>query len=359
MKTKLTLILFLLCLNIFAQRHKSDTKPKQKDSVPKVTAKNPQVDIKKTDTVLVIKHDSPSLAAPNKETAAPAVVHSDTEKDGWFVKYIYPIILLLAGAAIPLFWEAWSERKRIKKVGERWTSEIRFLETPIKNQVDAIQKYLSVHNQQNLTMPDFQIFEGLDCEIFMSLDKSQLLKFLERHKTKNYQMAVKQSNYINGFISVVKSSNTNLKFKFKEYLDAVSNYTTEVTKNLTALSRAVGNYSVLLELELGGDPGNDPRLIAILKLFDAEIEPFRQTGNFELYKLRDNFLMPFLDILGQLRLELRTDKMQEYVGNCIDAIKGIKMEKQYLKENFETIGARYMENLEELPEVVKLVERRK
>jgi hypothetical protein len=260
---------------------------------------------------------------------------------------------------IPLFIEYFNEKKRIRKVGARWAAEIRSLETPMKNQIDGIEEYLIIHNQNNLTFPEFQIIEGLDCEIFRSLDKSELLKFLEQNKISDYQKAVKQSNFINGYINIVKGSNTNLKGKFKEYSQQVSNYIMKVTENLTALSRAFGNYSVLLEQELNEEPTNDPRFITIQNLFDTEIEPFRQSGKFEIYRLHDNFLVPFISILSNLRHDFRTNEMSKLVGNCIDAIKGIKMEKYYLKENFEIIVSRYKENLVELPKIVNLVEKPK
>lgn len=351
---KILAIILLICFNSYAQKTKTHQYVKQKDTAFKTAVISQK--IPKIDTVHVANFDSASLKRM-EENLKNAIINK--ESDGWFVKYLYPVLLLLAGAAIPLFWENRAEKKRIRKVGERWTSEIRFLETPIKNQVEEIQKYLAIHNQQNLVFPGFQMFEGLDCEIFMSLDKSDLLKFIEQHTKKNYPEAVVLSNKINGFINIVKSSNKNLRWKFTEYSDGVSKYITEVTKNLTLLSRAFGNYCVELEQELGTDPIHDERYIAIRNLFDAEIEPFRESGNFELYRLHDNFFIPFNNILAQLRHDSRTNKMAEYVGYCVDAIKGMKMEKQYLKENFETIEGRYQDNLAELPTIVGIIEERK
>jgi len=354
MKAILVIIFLFLCVNSFAQNFKKDS------SINFVNPK--QAIITAVDSAIVDETtDSFYVVQPQQKGSTLKVILSKRydPADGWFVKYAYPVVLLLIGVMIPLFIEYFNEKKRIRKVGERWTAEIRSLETPMKSQIGQIEEYLIVHNQNNLTFPEFQIIEGLDCEIFRSLDKSELLKFLEQNKISDYQKAVKLSNFINGYINIVKGSNTNLKEKFKEYSQQVSNYIMKVTENLTALSRAFGNYGVLLEQELNEEPTNDPRFMAIQNLFDEEIEPFRKSGKFEIYRLHDNFLVPFLHILANLRHDFRTNEMSKFVGNCIDAIKGIKMEKQYLKENFEIIISRYKENVIELPEIVALVEQRK
>lgn len=347
--------LFLWTISSLAQQLKKDSSGKSANSKEK----------------LIIRVDFPvgnktSNSFSTRRTERPnstikVVVFSKKEDtgDGWFIKYVYPVVLLLVGVMIPLFIQDFNEKKKIRKVGERWTAEIISLEFPIKKQIEQIEKYLIVHNQNNLTFPDFEIIEGLDCEIFKSLDKGELLKFLEQNKILDYQKAVKQSKFLNGYINIVKGSNTNLQQKFKEYSQQVSHYLMKVTENLTALSRAFGNYSVLLEQELLQDPIHDSRFISIQNLFDLEIEPFRETGQYEIYRLHDNFLIPFLYILSNLRHDFRTNEMAKYIGNCIDAIKGIKMEKNYVRENFEIIISRYNENLLELPDIVRLVEQTK
>ena len=351
MKALLIIFFLFLCVSSIAQMSKKDSLVKSVNIKQKI--------LKTVDSIVVGESsDTFFVKQPLSESPTIKVILSKKHdsSDGWFIKYAYPVVLLLVGVMIPLLIESFNEGKRIRKVGERWTAEIRSLENPIKIQIDAIEKYLVIHNQDNLIFPDFQIIEGLGCEIFQSLDKSELLKFLEKNRVHDYGKAVNRSNHINGFINIVKGSNTNLKQKFKEYSDQVSSYIMKVTENLTALSRASGNYGVLLEQELNKEPIADPRFIAIQNLFDNEIEPFRESGKYEIYRLHDNFLVPFLSILYSLRHDSRTNEMSTFVGKCIDAVKGIKMEKYYMKENFETIISRYNENLSELPEIIRLVE---
>src|ERR1017187_6077161 len=204
MKTKLTISILLLFMNTFAQL--------SKDSGLDSVVPKPTTLIQHINTSTQINSDSFIIQKiPEGNSTVKVLLTKKDDADGWFVKYAYPVVLVLVGIMIPLFLDSFRDRKRIRKVGERWTSEIRFLEMPITNQIEAIEKYLLIHNQNNLTFPDFQIIEGLDCEIFKSLDKSELLKFLEQNKTSNYREAVRQSNYINTYINIVKGLNANLR----------------------------------------------------------------------------------------------------------------------------------------------------
>src|SRR5690606_34835832 len=103
-------------------------------------------------------------------------------------------------------------------------------------------------------------------------------------------------------------------------------------------------------------PIDDPRYRPILDLFNSQIMSYMDDGNFDIYKLESDFFIPLIQILGLLRHDERINELSEYTSNCLNFIKGIKMEKRYLTESFETIESYYKERLVELENVVKELE---
>ena len=328
-----------------------------KDSIHKQPIKRETTIVKsKSDTTKLLFKDSLTLMKTDVDNPNVKIFIQQAPSGTDYFKYIFPILTLVLGIGINRLIDYISERKRIKKVGERWVAEIRYLQKPISNQIEALEKFLAEHKQEKFVIPKMNIYSGLDCEIFKSLDKSDLLKFLEKNKSKNYKDAVLSSNKIHGYISILTSHYESLKSKIEENLKGTSAHTSSLTQNLQSLMKAFGTYGVLLEKELKGDPIDDPRYRPILDLFNNEIMPFMKDGDFEIYKLESDFFIPLIQILGLLRHDERTNELSEYTSNCLNFIKGIKMEKRYLTENFETVESYYKEKLLELENVVKEVE---
>lgn len=346
------LLLILLTISHFSFSQKKGPDSNTQKSVKVVdTAKRTT-----TDTAKLILKDSIVIANKDLSNSDLKIFIQQPESGVDYFKYIFPILTLVLGIGISKLLDYISERKRIKKVGERWVAEIRYLDKPISNQIEALEKFLIEHKKEEFIVPQMNIYSGLDCEIFKSLDKSDLLKFLEKNKKKDYKEAVLSSNKIHGYISILTSHYDSMKAKFEEYLKGTSAHTTSLTQNLQLLMRAFGTYGVLLEKELNGDPINDPRYRPILDLFNAEIMPHMENGDFDIYKLKSDFFIPLIAVLGLLRQDERINELADYSSNCLNFIKGIQMEKKYLTENFETIKTFYKDELAELENVVKEVE---
>ncbi|GAB3019378.1 hypothetical protein GCM10027284_43320 [Cyclobacterium sediminis] len=279
----------------------------------------------------------------------------EPEKTDYF-KYIFPILTLLLGIGVNRFIDYLTNNKKIKKTAKRWTIELQNLKKPIERQINSIDEFLTEHKKEEFKMPNLKVETYLEGESFKSLDKTDLLKYLERFKKKKYNIAIEDVNQINSYVTVVRHHYTTLKEKYIEYKNGTSQHVTNLSKDLQELLKSFAIYGSELEQELNADPLNDQRYRPILDLFDTEVKPYMQDGNYDVFKLEKDFFIPLLSILANLRFDKRTHKMTESVQNCINDIKGIKMEKHYLTVNFENIKKRLEENKNELEKIHQRIE---
>jgi len=294
-----------------------------------------------------------SLIINKKE---PIVIKLESSQNSDNFKYIFPIITLLLGISLNKFFEHRNKRRNTKKTGKRWLAELRILNEPLEKHIIDIDKYLEVQNKGFFAIHSPTVFTTLDCEVFNSLDKTELVEYLEYFKKNKYEVAIKHSNKINGFISVLKNHNENYKNHFDLFKNNINSFIDSLSKNLMILQREFVNYGIELEKELQEDPIGNQRYKPISDLFESEILPYLQDGKYDIFKLENSFFMPLIRIFSNLRLDPKTQKMMEFSKNCVNDIKGIKMEQYYLTVNYNTLKERYNASKEELPNIIKLLE---
>jgi len=316
--------------------------------------------VKSTGSDTLSLHDKDSLkysvATDGKPEIKMLIIKESCDKNEDFFKYIFPIITLLLGVCINKLLEYLSERKKIKKSGKQWFAEMAGLEDPIKNQIKELGELLKKEYEGKYGILPLRVITNLDCESFKTLEKTDLIKYLELHKKLNFRESVKTSNEAYGCISILADLHKSLKGKFNQYLDGTTSLIAQVNRNLQSLSQAFGQYQVLLEKELKADPINDPRYRPILDLFDQYIEPHRKDGAYDLFLLEEHFFEPLTEILAHLRHDDRTSPMTTFSIECINAIKGIRMEKHYWIENMKIIIGHYEEQIKDLEIIDKKIE---
>jgi len=331
-----------------------------KDSVTNLSGKKTTVTKNHTGTTDTVKYpieDSVYLSLPASKSATPVYIIQQASKSSPF-KDVLPILTLVLGIAINKVLDWFKDKKKINKVGERWVAEIRGIESPIAQQIDLLKESLKKERENKYSYSNLPVVSTLDCEIFKSLDKSDLLKFIERHNKNNYHETVLISNQTHGFISILVRLHTTLEEKYNDFLKGTSHHTTTVNENLQDLGRNFAYYQVELEKELGHDPIKDPRYRPILDLYDKYIEPHRKDGAFDLFLLDDLFFEPLTKIFAILRHDERTKGMADATLGCVNGIKGIRMEKHYWAENIEEIIRLYQDQLNALPTIANRIENR-
>lgn len=286
------------------------------------------------------------------------VIVKSSDKKNWFVdwlKYSFPVFTLLLGIGVNRFIDWFKDRKKITKAGRRWVAELRAWQEPIKQQIDLLDRLLQEDPEDEYKHPELAVLTGMDGEAFKALDKSELLRYIERNHKRNFAISIKISNQTHGLINILANLHESLRGKFNEYLSGTSKFTTIVNENLQQLMQAFAKFGAELENEYN-DPTQFAPYAALLGLFNTYILPHRNDGKYDLYELHDQFFWPFLQILGHLRHDARASDMNNLTFTCLNAIKGLRMEKHYWIENMTVIAKRYGEHLSGLEEMANNIE---
>ncbi|WP_396142229.1 hypothetical protein [Flavobacterium sp.] len=305
---------------------------------------------------------------PNKNTKI-ILVKEKNETD--YPKYLLPIFTLLLGILINKLLDKYTDRIKIKKAGERWIVELRSTEEPIKAQIESLETFIELLSNQENEHPTLSIFTAINGEVFKSLDKNDLIKYIEQKnekkwyqlplyredilKREEYKKIVEISNKTHGHISILVHQFEMIKEKWDSYLTGTSTHTTAFTKDLQIFNKETTIYSVSLEKE-GANMDTDSRFKPLFDLYMAYIYPHRETGKYNPLILETHYFLPIIKFLTPLRLDERTIPLASAATSCLNDIAGIKMEKTYMIENANTLIRRYKEQLEDLNPLINEIE---
>lgn len=119
--------------------------------------------------------------------------------------------MLILGVLIDRIILRSTENKRVKREGARWKSEIKSLLNPLKQQQKNfkkfIEEYCDVKNRFDIPYIYSQVL--LKCEIFDSLNKEELYRYLQLlHE--NEDVATHEYHKVIQVISAIKSCQNNL-----------------------------------------------------------------------------------------------------------------------------------------------------
>ncbi|EJL66520.1 hypothetical protein [Flavobacterium sp. CF136] len=310
----------------------------------------------KVEKVLVLSKKEDSLLIKNKELQNKdfKLFILKNEKSN-LLKDILPIITLFLGFFLNRGFDYFNERKKIKKSGERWKSEINSLQEPISKQIQSLQSFLVEHNKEKYQIPILTIFSPLDCAVFDSLDKSDLIQYFEKFESNNYNEAIKNSNFFNFLIVTLKDIFKIIREKYTDYLKETSKFTVSLNINLNELIDNFTDYATQIEKELDNPEKlyTDARFLPLASLIQAEIIPYQNNSEYDIYILEEKFFTPFLKELNKLRTDDRTKSLFRSAKNGIIDIQKLKREKQYLDMHFNKVIERYTEILPDIEIAVK------
>lgn len=282
------------------------------------------------------------------------VIIKETPKSNIF-KDILPVITLILGVVLNRFLDLYFERKRIKKVGRQWIAELSLLKSPIEKQLENLDTFIQQITIEKYQMPALTTQVALNGDNFKALDKSDLLRYLDKFKFKNYPDAVKSANNVVSTISVLGSHYENLNEKFKLFLSQTSAGNTALTKNLQNLVPAFQEYLRQIFNQIGSDPTKYPPVKEICNLFEKEIYPKQSTGDYDIYHLRDHFFQPLYLGLAPLLNDERTQDLRRLTVACINDIHAINAERIYMLEIAKTLHKRYKRELSDLPDLINQI----
>jgi hypothetical protein len=299
---------------------------------------------------LGIQTDTLNITTQTKIIENIIVLDKKNDKSG-FLAIFLPIFYILLGIGINKLLDYLKDKKEIKQSGNRWIAELRCLEQPIKNQIKALENFRVEMRKDNTEYPQMPFYSILNCDVFKTLDKDSLLKFIQ-HKYKDYNEAIFKSNSIHGFISVLAHLYDNLMKKANTFQQDYESLMNSLNENIDIILREFGNYGVALEKKLNGDPVNDYRYKPIAEILFKYID--ERPDN--IFTIEKNYLLPLLACLSHLRLEPDLKKMTDSVARVLQIIKKLKTKRKQI--DFETGDyiKGYKEQEGELGKVVKPIE---
>jgi len=329
-------------------------------SIQKVNADSITSDslIQKKETVLLldngfkdsnIKHNLDTLTVK----VADKVELKSGERD--YINLLFPILTLILGFFLNRGYDYFSNKKKIKKDGQRWITELRCLEQPLQDQKLSIEEFLKEQAIDKLDTPELIIHDILDCEIFKSLDKTNLLKYLEA-KNKDFNKAIELSNGVHGFISSLQYISKTIKSRFNENIENTSKHFDLFNEYLQQLMQSFAQYGVKIEQATGKDPIQDATYKQIWDLFEKFIMPHLNDGNIEIFSLQKDFIIPLGEIISINRLNDDLREMAVISSNCNMEIKAIRMEKRYLTENYTKIISHLDKSKQNLDKLIEKIE---
>lgn len=323
--------------------------------------------VSKPDTVKVKNLSiTPTIIPIDRTKDTRIVLVKDVAKED-YSKYIISIISILVGFFLNKVYEWWNDTKKVKKSGKRWINEIRSLEESIESQIIALELLDANLKADSNAVPNLSIYPVLNGNVFKSLDKNDLMNYIEQKNAKKwyqkpfirtedeklneFKAIVKISNKVHGYISRLETYYEQIGKRHESFSTGKSALTTALARNLQEWLKAFTVYGIELEKQ-GVDLNADPRYKLIADLFIAEIKPHLHNANFNPEKLKDNFFMPIIGILSHFRLDPLIKDLAEAGTACLHSIKGIEMEMYYLATNIETLVRYYKELLEDLNPII-------
>ncbi|MFH7014175.1 hypothetical protein ACHRV5_20155 [Flavobacterium sp. FlaQc-52] len=283
-----------------------------------------------------------------------------------WAKYALPILTLFLGIGINRLIDWVNKRSTTIRNGERWVVELRSTEVPLSQQMTDLTEFRDRLSLTEFVIPQIKAMTNLNGDVFKSLDKNELIKYIEiknakplhkrifdskEEKEKAYKKVVSISNYTHGHVAIMEHQHNLISEKFKSYLSGTSGYVQAFNNHLQEFLREYGMYNLNYEKE-GVNIFEDERTALLSTLYTAQIVPHIEDGAYNPFNLRDNFFIPSITHLSNYRFEEKTLPLAKSITACLNDIAGIKIEVEYMTKNTNIILERYSELLTSLPEVI-------
>ena len=339
------LVGFLLSIQIDSLKVYNDTATEAMEKTNVVAPATVSDGLYSIDTVFAsFESDTINLAQSSPVSQIISAEHK--EKPSVFYSIIFPIIMLILGVVIDRSAQVFFDKKRMKKNGERWKSELLTYAQTISHQITALEKYVKEYcdNPTSYLTPYLPLYHSIDGSMFDTLNKEDLFKYLnEEHKSET-EAHVKQKRIIT-FTQIAKFLHNQVKELLDSYernsyvlTDDFDNAKMEYVGELYAASSYImkemppqvySKLSMLFNDAFTGDAEINPFVldksfidpsIEILKSFDKQV--FRKLND-NLLQMKQsigkmkarkaNIKSAFIDIIEQYRLcEKMLDEILDY-----------------------------------------------
>ncbi len=339
-KIKTTIVFAATCLILILNPTWSQDKP-DSNHIKSDTLKN------LPDTVVIRPSDNPVN-----------LVISEDKSNDTLTGVLIPIGTFLFGFVINYIIIYYSNKNELNRSYSRWKAEISSLQSPMKNQVEALRQFISDQNEEEFTISDPVRFTGLSGEAFKTLDKGEFLKAiqinLKSYKRKErLKEALKVCNSALGYIEIVTSNQETFLKKMDSFLNETSAQFVEFNQNYQELFLAFGALEIELEEKTSGKHNSIPEFVQSSALMHQYLGP-DSSPNVDIFELERDLFTPLNALIFEFRTYESYSALSRYIHACATNIRLIRQERIYLNHHINVAIDKYDELLDELDDVVSL-----
>lgn len=274
-----------------------------------------------------------------------------------WLNYLLPVFTLLLGIFIKELIEQRAHRRTLESVGKRWFAELRSMQKPIEIQIETLEKFLEEQDHDEFRPSVLQIYSALDGEIFKTLDKHALIKYLEfSNEKKEFEKVVKTANGIFEFIVVLSQLHQNLKERFQDFQQKRAVHIKSMDDHLTSFQKELRRYYDDLKSESKSDPWDDKGFRSLFDLYENQVIPYKKQGGFNPVELKQKFFQPLSKNIMDLQLDPYIMGLESAVFSGFKALKEIENEKHSLYKDIQTLIKNYTEQLEKLKGIINQID---
>ena len=287
------------------------------------------VEILNTPDTIKSEFTNDTINIPNPTPVGQVIYTEHKTNLNIILDYAFPVIMLILGVLIDRIILWGTENNRIKREGSRWNSEIKSLLEPLKQQQETFRKFIKEYCdvKNRFDIPHIYSQALLKCEIFDSLNKEDLYKFIQSlHKNDN--ISTQEYHKVIQVISVIKSCQNNLS-------NVISEMKSESNKLINQFNKYTQEYNRKLAVCLDENllPFTGEKLQDLYTKLISKRMPY-----INILELEDSFVRPSIGILAESKDDrLSRIELRNCLQSMLDIIMGLRNEKSYVKQNLKQL----------------------
>lgn len=324
---------------------------------------------KEIDTIEKVIGDKPQIVSvkPDKDVKIILAKEVATASDN--SKWLIPLLSLILGFMLNKIYDFFTSKFRISKAGRRWLIELENITNLIPDQIENLKAFKEIAGKDEISKPVLFLNSTIRGEIFTSLDKNDLLKYIEvkylttayyfqgtKNKLKTYQKLIEITTNTHNHLSRLNHYYEMTQKRYNDYLEGISVQTAAL--NISLQNFVIDQRSYFLLLERHPNPENDKRVAKMTELYKNILYPLMK-GEIALNppQLRDEYFVVLSTILVPVRHEEKVEELLDSVNRCLNSIAALNAERDYITTNIDTLVERYTSLIAEGNSIIKAVRR--
>lgn len=284
-----------------------------------------------------LNRENAALLYDEPKVAKVVIIEKDSEIDK-ILTYILPIFTLILGIFIEKLIENYNTKKRIAKSGKRWNAELQSLKEPIEQQIKGFNDFNTEYGDDVYHIPNILIYPDLKGDNLKSLDKSDLLEYIDSKN--DITSGIKLFNKATGVISVLDNLNNNIHEKVNDFINSSGKHVEHFNISLQEFNAKLTELHTLQQnpatkILLGEDYGS------LLNLYELNIVPHLEDSNFNPFQMEKDFFIKVISLLSKYHSNPAVLIILSPIRECMNAIRGLRLEKKYIKENLTQLIKSY------------------